>query len=121
MGGLDGLMAMLPGVGKMKKQIASANIDAKLIKRQEAIILSMTAEERLKPKVIHASRKKRIAAGSGTSVQEVNRMLKQFKQMSGMMKKVSKMGKKGMLRGGLPGLGGRMPNMPGMQGMLPPR
>jgi signal recognition particle subunit SRP54 len=121
MGGLDGLMAMLPGVGKMKKQMAAANIDAKLIKRQEAIILSMTAEERLKPKVIHASRKKRIAAGSGTSVQEVNRLLKQFKQMSGMMKKVSKMGKKGMLRGGLPGLGGRMPNMPGMQGMLPPR
>ncbi|MFP6704455.1 MAG: signal recognition particle protein [Alphaproteobacteria bacterium] len=115
MGGLDGLMAMLPGVGKMKKQMAAANIDAKLIKRQEAIILSMTSEERLKPKVIHASRKKRIAAGSGTSVQEVNKLLKQFKQMSGMMKKVSKMGKKGMMRGGLPGLGGGMP------GQLPPR
>ena len=121
MGGLDGLMAMLPGVGKMKKQMAAANIDAKLIKRQEAIILSMTSEERLKPKVIHASRKKRIAAGSGTSVQEVNKLLKQFKQMSGMMKKVSKMGKKGMMRGGLPGLGGGMPGMPGMPGQLPPR
>ena len=121
MGGLDGLMAMLPGVGKMKKQMAAANIDAKLIKRQEAIILSMTTEERLKPKVIHASRKKRIAAGSGTSVQEVNKLLKQFKQMSGMMKKVSKMGKKGMMRGGLPGLGGGMPGMPGMPGQLPPR
>jgi signal recognition particle subunit SRP54 len=121
MGGLDGLMAMLPGVGKMKKQMAAANIDAKLIKRQEAIILSMTAEERLKPKVIHASRKKRIAAGSGTSVQEVNKLLKQFKQMSGMMKKVSKMGKKGMMRGGLPVLGGGMPGMPGMPGQLPPR
>ncbi len=121
MGGLDGLMAMLPGVGKMKKQMAAANIDAKLIKRQEAIILSMTAEERLKPKVIHASRKKRIAAGSGTSVQEVNKLLKQFKQMSGMMKKVAKMGKKGMMRGGLPGLGGGMPGMPGMPGQLPPR
>ncbi len=121
MGGLDGLMAMLPGVGKMKKQMAAANIDAKLIKRQEAIILSMTAEERLKPKVIHASRKKRIAAGSGTSVQEVNKLLKQFKQMSGMMKKVSKMGKKGMMRGGLPGLGGGMPGTPGMPGQLPPR
>ncbi len=121
MGGLDGLMAMLPGVGKMKKQMAAANIDAKLIKRQEAIILSMTAEERLKPKVIHASRKKRIAAGSGTSVQEVNKLLKQFKQMSGMMKKVSKMGKKGMMRGGLPGLGSGMPGMPGMPGQLPPR
>ncbi len=117
MGGLDGLMAMLPGVGKIKKQMAEAKIDTKIIKRQEAIILSMTQEERLKPKVIHASRKKRIAAGSGTSVQEVNRLLKQFKQMSGMMKKVSKMGKKGMMRG-LPGLGGQMQ---GMGGMLPPR
>jgi signal recognition particle subunit SRP54 len=120
MGGLDGLMAMMPGVGKLKKQMADANIDPKLIKRQEAIILSMTLEERLKPKLIHASRKKRIAAGSGTSVQEVNRLLKQFKQMSGMMKKVSKMGKKGMMRG-LPGLGGAMPQVPGMQGQLPPR
>ena len=118
MGGLDGLMAMLPGVGKMKKQMAEANIDPKLIKRQEAIILSMTTEERLKPKVIHASRKKRIAAGAGTSVQEVNKLLKRFKQMSGMMKEVSKMGKKGMMRG-LPGLGGQQ--MPGMQGMLPRR
>ncbi|MCS5606788.1 MAG: signal recognition particle protein Srp54, partial [Alphaproteobacteria bacterium] len=62
MGGLDGLMAMLPGVGKIKKQMAEANIDPKLIKRQEAIILSMTPGERLKPKMIHASRKKRIAA-----------------------------------------------------------
>ena len=123
MGGLDGLMAMLPGVGKMKKQMAEANIDPKLIKRQEAIILSMTIKERATPKLIHASRKKRIAAGSGTSVQEVNKLLKQFKQMSGMMKKVSKMGKKGMMRGGLSNLmgGGQMPQMPGMPGQLPPR
>jgi signal recognition particle subunit SRP54 len=128
MGGLDGLMAMLPGVGKMKKQMAEANLDPKLIKRQEAIILSMTTAERDSPKLIHASRKKRIAAGSGTSVQEVNRLLKQFKQMSGMMKKVSKMGKKGMMRQGLAGLGGPggsggqgglmqgMPKIPGMPG-----
>jgi signal recognition particle subunit SRP54 len=124
MGGLDGLMAMLPGVGKIKKQMAQAKIDPKLLKRQEAIILSMTAQERLKPKLIHASRKKRIAAGSGTSVQEINRLMKQFKQMSGMMKKVSKMGKKGMLRQGLAGLGGpggAMQGMPGMPGQLPPR
>ena len=124
MGGLDGLMAMLPGVGKMKKQMAEANIDPKLLKRQEAIILSMTAQERLQPKIIHASRKKRIAAGSGTSVQEINRLLKQFKQMSGMMKKVSKMGKKGMMRQGLAGLGGPgggMQGMPGMPGQFPPR
>jgi signal recognition particle subunit SRP54 len=112
MGGLDGLMAMLPGVGQIKKQMAQANIDPKLIKRQEAIILSMTQGERSNPNVIHASRKKRIAAGSGTSVQEVNRLLKQFKQMSGMMKKVNKLGKKGLMRGGLQGL-------TGMQGMIP--
>jgi signal recognition particle subunit SRP54 len=99
-------MAMLPGVGQLKKQMAQANIDPKLIRRQEAIILSMTEKERANPAVIHASRKKRIAAGSGTSVQEVNRLLKQFKQMSGMMKKVNKMGKKGMMRGGLPGMPG---------------
>ena len=121
MGGLDGLMAMLPGVGKMKKQMAEANMDPKLIKRQEAIILSMTPGERLKPKMIHASRKKRIAAGSGTSVQEVNRLLKQFKQMSGMMKKVSKMDKNGLMRGGLPGLGSSMSQMPGLPGQIPPR
>jgi len=121
MGGLDGLMAMLPGVGKIKKQMAEANIDPKLIKRQEAIILSMTPEERFKPKMIHASRKKRIAAGSGTSVQEVNRLLKQFKQMSGMMKKVSKMDRNGLMRGGLPSLGSSMPQMPGLPGQIPPR
>jgi signal recognition particle subunit SRP54 len=117
MGGLDGLMGLLPGVGKLKQQMSQANIDPALLKRQEAIILSMTKKERSSPKVIAASRKKRIAAGSGTSVQEVNRLLKQFKQMSGMMKKVGKMGKKGLLRGGLPGLGGPgasgMPNLPG--------
>ena len=121
MGGLDGLMAMLPGVGKIKNQMAEANIDPKLIKRQEAIILSMTPGERLKPKMIHASRKKRIAAGSGTSVQEVNRLLKQFKQMSGMMKKVSKMDKNGLMRGGLPSLGSSMPQMPGLPRQIPPR
>jgi len=109
MGGLDGLMAMLPGVGQLKKQMAQANVDPLLIRRQEAIILSMTPKERTQPNVIHASRKKRIAAGSGTSVQEVNRLLKQFKQMSGMMKRVNKLGKKGLMRGGMPDLQGMMP------------
>ena len=104
MGGLDGLMAMMPGVGQLKKQMAQAKVDPKLLRRQEAIILSMTPGERGNPNVIHASRKRRIAAGSGTSVQDVNRLLKQHKQMSDMMKKVNKMGKKGLLRGGLPGL-----------------
>ena len=113
MGGLDGLMGMLPGVGKMKKQMAEAKIDPDLIKRQEAIILSMTRAERGNPKLIAASRKRRIASGSGTSVQEVNKLLKQHLQMVSMMKKVNKLGKKGMLRGGMPG----MPGMPG----LPPQ
>ncbi len=113
MGGLDGLMGMLPGVGKMKKQMADAKIDPDLIKRQEAIILSMTQAERGNPKLIAASRKRRIASGSGTSVQEVNKLLKQHLQMVSMMKKVNKLGKKGLLRGGMPG----MPGMPG----LPPQ
>jgi len=113
MGGVSGLMGMLPGVGKIKSQMADANIDESIVKRQEAIIQSMTPQERRQPKVIQASRKRRIAAGSGTSVPEVNKLLKQFMTMNKMMKKVGKMGKKGMMRGGFP----PMPGMPGM----PPR
>jgi signal recognition particle subunit SRP54 len=75
MGGLSGLMEMLPGVGKMKKQMAEANIDESALVRQEAIISSMTKGERTRPKIIHASRKRRIAAGSGSSIQEVNKLL----------------------------------------------
>ena len=97
------LLGMLPGVGSMKKQMAAAKIDPKLLNRQEAIILSMTKKERVAPKLIHASRKKRIAAGSGTSVQEVNKLLKQHLQMSKMMKRMGKLGKKGMMRGMMPG------------------
>ncbi|MGH6620484.1 MAG: signal recognition particle protein [Alphaproteobacteria bacterium] len=113
MGGMSGLMGLLPGVAKMKNQLAQANIDESIVKRQEAIIQSMTPGERRKPQVIQASRKRRIATGSGTTVPEVNRLLKQFMTMNKMMKKVGKMGKKGMLRGGFP----PMPGMPGM----PPR
>jgi signal recognition particle subunit SRP54 len=104
MGGLEGLMGMLPGVAQLKSKMAQANIDPHLIRRQEAIILSMTTKERRNPKVIHASRKKRIAAGAGVEVQDVNKLLKQHIQMVDMMKKVSKLGKKGLLRGGFPGL-----------------
>ncbi len=100
MGDVKGLLGMLPGIGKLKGQIEKANIDDSMIKRQEAIILSMTPKERRRPEVIKASRKKRIAAGSGVSVQDVNRLLKQHQQMQGMMKKVGKMGKKGLLKGG---------------------
>jgi len=111
MGSLEGLLGMFPGAQKVKSQIAEANLDDKLIARQEAIILSMTPAERRNPKVLNGSRRRRIAAGSGTSVPEVNRVLKQFKQMSTMMKKAGKMGKKGLLRGGgLPP--GMMPPMP---------
>ncbi len=111
MGNLEGLMGMMPGAQKAKAQMAAANMDDKLIGHQEAIIRSMTLKERQNPKVLNGSRRRRIAAGSGTSVQDVNRVLKQFKQMSTMMKKVGKMGKKGMMRGGgLPP--GMMPQMP---------
>jgi signal recognition particle subunit SRP54 len=101
MGGLDGLMGMLPGIGKMKKQIAEAKVDPKVLSHQEAIISSMTPRERKSPKLIQASRKRRIAAGSGTTVQDVNRLLKQFMEMNKMMKRVGKMGKKGLMRGGM--------------------
>ena len=104
MGGMEGMMAMLPGVAKMKKQIAEAQIDERQLIRQEAIISSMTPRERQHAKLINASRKRRIAGGSGTTVQDVNRVLKQHKQMTVMMKKVKKLGKKGLMRHGLPGL-----------------
>ena len=108
MGGMDGLMGMLPGVGKMKKQLANANLDDGLLSRQQAIISSMTREERRKAKILNGSRRRRIAAGSGTTVQEVNRLLKQHRQMADMMKKMGKLGKKGLARAlsGMPGLNG---------------
>jgi signal recognition particle subunit SRP54 len=116
MGGLGGVMSMLPGVGKIKKQMEEHNLDDGLIKRQEAIILSMTPQERQRPAMIKASRKKRIASGSGTTVQEINKLLKQYQQMHTMMKKMKKMGGKlPMGGGGMPGMGGGMP-----PGMLPP-
>jgi len=116
MGGMGGLMKLMPGMGKMKKQLdAAGGIDDRLLKQQQAIILSMTPEERRKPALIKASRKKRIAAGAGMSVQEVNKLLKMHRQMADMMKKMSKGGMSGMMQamGGMPG----MPKMPG--GMMP--
>ncbi|MDB5407114.1 MAG: ffh [Rhodospirillales bacterium] len=104
MGGMGGMLGMLPGIGKIKKQMADAKIDDGMVKRQEAIISSMTKRERKNPKLLNASRRLRIAAGSGTSVQEINRLLKQYQDMAMMMKKVSKLGKKGMTRQGLAGL-----------------
>jgi len=90
MGGMEGILSMLPGVSKIKKQMDNANIDESIIKINEAIILSMTKEERLNPKIINASRKKRISNGSGTDSGTINKLLKQFKTMTNMMKKMSK-------------------------------
>ncbi|HLI10435.1 MAG TPA: signal recognition particle protein [Alphaproteobacteria bacterium] len=112
MGGMEGLLSLLPGVAKVKRQIAEHKLDDGLLKRQEAIIGSMTKDERRNPNLIHASRKRRIAAGSGTSVQDVNKVLKQFQEMSRMMKQVTKLGKKGMMRSGFPGLRGLPPGLP---------
>ncbi len=109
MGSLEGLMGMLPGAQNVKEQMAAHNMDDSLVSRQEAIIRSMTAQERRNPKVLNGSRRRRIATGSGTSVQEVNRLLKQFKQMSSMMKKVGKKGKRGMMQGMMSGM---IPGMP---------
>jgi signal recognition particle subunit SRP54 len=92
MGSLSGIMGMLPGIGKIKQQLADANLETTVFKRQAAIIGSMTKEERRNPDLLKASRKKRIAAGSGTSVQDVNKLLKQFDEMTTMMKRMNKMG-----------------------------
>jgi signal recognition particle subunit SRP54 len=101
MGGMSGMLGMLPGVGKIRKQLAEANIDETIIKRQEAIIGSMTRAERRNPKLLNGSRRRRIASGSGTSVPDVNRLLKQYQDMAGMMKKMKKLGQKGLMRHGL--------------------
>ena len=108
MGSLSGILGMLPGVAKVKAQLADANLDTKILKRQAAIISSMTPKERRQPDIIKASRKRRIAAGSGTSVQDVNKLLKQFDDMTTMMKRMSKLGQKGLMR---QGIGALMPNM----------
>mgnify|MGYP003299448354 FL=1 len=92
MGGMEGVLSLLPGVGKVKEQMQNANIDEKLLISNEAIILSMTKKERSNPDIISGSRRKRISLGSGTDVQTINRLLKQFKMMSKMMKKMSKGG-----------------------------
>jgi len=90
MGGMEGVLSMLPGVSKIKKQMDNSNIDESVIKINEAIILSMTKKERLNPKIISSSRKKRISSGSGADSATINKLLKQFKMMTNMMKKMSK-------------------------------
>ena len=120
LGGMSSIMGMLPGIGKMKKQLDAAGMDDSIFKRQQAIISSMTRKERATPKLLNASRKKRVAAGSGSSVQEINKLLKMHRQMADMMKKMGgKRGRRGLL-GGLGGLmGGGMPGGLGGPGAMP--
>lgn len=106
MGGMGGIASMLPGFGKIKSAMEGANIDESILNHQLAIIGSMTKKERANPDLINASRRIRIASGSGTSVQEVNRILKQFKQMQGAMKKMGKLA------------GGGKPNFRNMQSLM---
>src|SRR5918993_1465973 len=110
-GGIGGMLGMMPGIAKMKNQLANANLDDRVIKRQRAIIDSMTVKERRNPDILKASRKKRIAAGSGTKVEEVNKLLKMHRQMSDMMKSMGsgKRGGLGAALGGMLGMGGGMP------------
>jgi signal recognition particle subunit SRP54 len=98
MGGISGLMGMMPGIAKMKNQIASANLDDKVLKRQVAVIDSMTRQERKNPDILKASRKKRIAAGAGLKVEEVNKVLKMHRNMADMMKAMGQ-GKRGPMAG----------------------
>ena len=102
MGGIEGVMSFLPGVSKLKSQMDQAGVDEKIITQNEAVILSMTKQERDNPKIINGSRKKRIVNGSGTDIATINKLLKQFKMMSDMMKKMSKGNTKGLMDKGLP-------------------
>ncbi|MCP8882809.1 signal recognition particle protein [Devosia sp. XJ19-1] len=119
MGGMGGLMGMLPGAGQLKKAMAGANVDEKVFDRQIAIINSMTAKERANPDLLNASRRKRIAAGAGVEVSEINKLSKQHRQMADMMKKVSKggMGALGGMFGGK--MGSMMGGMPDLSNMDP--
>ncbi len=114
MGGMDGLMGMLPGMGKAQKQMAEAGMDDSILRRQIAMINSMTKKERANPDLLQASRKKRIAAGSGLEVSDLNRLLKQHRQMADMMKKMGKMGKGGMLKQAMRGMMGGKGGLPDM-------
>jgi signal recognition particle subunit SRP54 len=128
MGGLGALAAMLPGVKQVKNAMANGQVDDKILVRMDAIITSMTPKERRKPEILNAKRKIRVAKGSGTTVQEVNKILKMHQDMSTAMKKIRKMGGlkglgalfgKGGGLGGLMGGGGGMPGLPPGGGGLP--
>lgn len=106
MGGMMGIMNMLPGMGKIKDMLQNAPVDESIFKRQLAMIGSMTPKERKHPEILNASRKRRIASGSGVTVQNLNQLLKQHQQMQDMMKRLRKMGKSGLMRQGMGALMG---------------
>ncbi|NDW05416.1 signal recognition particle protein [Jiella pacifica] len=120
MGGMGGMMGLMPGMGKMKGQMAAAGLDDKMLKRQLAIISSMTKAERANPDLLKHSRKKRIAAGSGTNSADINKLLKMHRQMADMMKSMGKGGRGGMMQKMMGGLAGKM-GLPGggMPGGMP--
>lgn len=101
MGGFGKILGMIPGLGQVKNQISNLQLDEKIFKKQEAIILSMTKKERKSPEILNPSRKNRIAKGSGTSIQEVNQVIKQQFQMQKMMKKFKNFDQKSFARGGM--------------------
>ena len=107
MGGMEGMMSMMPGMGKMAKQVEQAGFDDSILKRQIALIESMTEKERANPALLQASRNKRIAAGAGMVVSDLNKLLKMHRQMGDMMKKMGKMGKGGMLKQAMKGMFGK--------------
>jgi len=107
MGGMEGMLAMMPGAGKMQKQMNDAGMDDKVLSRQVALINSMTKKERANPLILQASRKKRISAGAGLEVSELNKLLKQHRQMADMMKKLGKMGRGGQLKQMMKGMFGK--------------
>jgi signal recognition particle subunit SRP54 len=117
MGGMGAMLKMIPGLGKMAGQLDAAGMDDSMIKKQEAIMSSMTKGERAQPKILNASRRRRIAEGSGTKVQEVNKLLKQFEQMQKMMKQMKKMGMGGMMKS-MKGLMGGNPQMDDLMGQM---
>jgi signal recognition particle subunit SRP54 len=119
MGGMQSIMGMMPGMQKMAKQAEAAGMDDSAIRRQVALINSMTKKERANPDLLQASRKKRIAAGAGLEVAELNRLLKMQKQMADTMKKLGKMGKGGMLKQAMRSMMGKGGGLPDMANMDP--
>ena len=119
MGGLQSLMGMMPGMGKLMKNLDDKSLDDSVIKRQIALIQSMTKKERLAPNLLQASRKKRIALGAGLEVPELNKLIKMHRQMSDMMKRMGKMGGKGMLKSFMQQMSGKndgmVPSLPDAQ------